>query len=58
MLLRDKMALRAGGIVRGEITVDGYPKDQATLNRVSGYVEQVISGFCSEMFPVLWCITR
>ena len=27
--------------MRGTITVDGYPKDQATFNRVSGYVEQV-----------------
>ena len=31
----------AGGTIRGTITVDGYPKDQATFNRVSGYVEQV-----------------
>ena len=31
----------AGGMIRGTITVDGYPKDQATFNRVSGYVEQV-----------------
>lgn len=31
----------AGGMTRGTITVDGYPKDQATFNRVSGYVEQV-----------------
>ena len=29
--------------MRGTITVDGYPKDQATFNRVSGYVEQVHS---------------
>ena len=29
------------GMIRGTITVDGYPKDQATFNRVSGYVEQV-----------------
>lgn len=27
--------------MRGTITVDGYPKDQSTFNRVSGYVEQV-----------------
>ena len=27
--------------MRGTITVDGYPKDQATFNRISGYVEQV-----------------
>ena len=27
--------------MRGTITVDGHPKDQATFNRVSGYVEQV-----------------
>ena len=29
--------------MQGTITVDGHPKDQATFNRVSGYVEQVIS---------------
>lgn len=31
----------AGRTIRGTITVDGFPKDQATFNRVSGYVEQV-----------------
>ena len=42
----------AGGTIRGTITVDGYPKDQATFNRVSGYVEQVLSstGVCH------WCM--
>ena len=35
--------------MRGTITVDGHPKDQATFNRVSGYVEQVrykTANFC------------
>ena len=36
-------AVVAGGMIRGTITVDGYPKDQATFNRVSGYVEQVLA---------------
>ena len=27
--------------MRGDITVDGHPKDAATFARVSGYVEQV-----------------
>ena len=30
-----------GGLVRGRITVDGHPKEQATFARISGYVEQV-----------------
>ncbi|CAK0748752.1 hypothetical protein CVIRNUC_001857 [Coccomyxa viridis] len=39
--LMDVLAGRkTGGHVRGTITVDGHPKDQATFNRVSGYVEQ------------------
>ena len=27
--------------MRGRITVDGHPKEQATFARISGYVEQV-----------------
>ncbi|BDA47821.1 probable pleiotropic drug resistance protein 1 [Coccomyxa sp. Obi] len=39
--LMDVLASRkTGGIVRGDITVDGHPKDAATFARVSGYVEQ------------------
>jgi hypothetical protein len=30
-----------GGLVRGNITVDGHPKDPVTFARISGYVEQV-----------------
>jgi hypothetical protein len=29
------------GHVRGDILVGGYPKEQSTFARVSGYVEQV-----------------
>ncbi|EIE18194.1 putative pleiotropic drug resistance protein 3 [Coccomyxa subellipsoidea C-169] len=39
--LMDVLASRkTGGLVRGDITVDGHPKDAATFARVSGYVEQ------------------
>ncbi|KAK9902782.1 hypothetical protein WJX75_005811 [Coccomyxa subellipsoidea] len=31
---------KTGGLVRGRITVDGHPKEQATFARISGYVEQ------------------
>ncbi|EIE18006.1 putative pleiotropic drug resistance protein 3 [Coccomyxa subellipsoidea C-169] len=31
---------KTGGLVRGAITVDGHPKEQATFARISGYVEQ------------------
>ena len=37
--------------MRGAITVDGHPKDQATFNRVSGYVEQVHSKAISILKP-------
>ena len=30
----------AGGIIQGDIMMNGYPKEQATFARVSGYVEQ------------------
>ena len=30
----------AGGIIQGDIVMNGYPKEQATFARVSGYVEQ------------------
>ena len=47
---KDSSLFFAGGHVRGAITVDGHPKDQATFNRVSGYVEQVLfkaADFCA-----------
>ncbi len=34
-------ASHAGGIITGDIRVDGFPKEQATFARVAGYVEQV-----------------
>ena len=30
----------AGGVIQGDIRMNGYPKEQATFARVSGYVEQ------------------
>ena len=45
----------AGGHVRGTITVDGHPKDQATFNRVSGYVEQVRYKTAISNLPSLQC---
>ncbi|KDD75002.1 ABC-2 type transporter [Helicosporidium sp. ATCC 50920] len=39
--LMDVLAGRkTGGVVAGEIRVNGHPKNQSTFNRVSGYVEQ------------------
>jgi ABC-type cobalamin/Fe3+-siderophores transport system ATPase subunit len=29
-----------GGVIQGDIRMNGYPKEQATFARVSGYVEQ------------------
>ena len=52
----------AGGTIRGTITVDGFPKDQATFNRVSGYVEQVSPSICYYHYCTLtskgyyWCM--
>ena len=34
------LPLTAGGIIQGDIMMNGYPKEQATFARVSGYVEQ------------------
>ncbi|KAK2076468.1 hypothetical protein QBZ16_000993 [Prototheca wickerhamii] len=31
---------KTGGTVTGEVHINGFPKNQATFNRVSGYVEQ------------------
>ena len=31
----------AGGLVRGDITVDGHPKVHETFRRIASYVEQV-----------------
>lgn len=33
-------AMSAGGIIQGDIRMNGHPKVQATFARVSGYVEQ------------------
>ena len=39
--LMDVLAGRkTGGYVEGSISVSGYPKDQATFPRISGYCEQ------------------
>jgi ABC-type multidrug transport system ATPase subunit len=39
--LMDVLAGRkTGGVVTGDIRINGYPKKQATFSRVSGYVEQ------------------
>ena len=32
--------ITAGGVIQGDIRMNGYPKEQATFARVSGYVEQ------------------
>jgi len=32
---------KTGGVVEGEITINGHPKDQKTFTRISGYVEQL-----------------
>ncbi len=32
---------KTGGIIQGEVTLNGHPKDQRTFTRVSGYVEQL-----------------
>ena len=31
---------RAGGRISGEVRINGYPQEQKTWARVSGYVEQ------------------
>lgn len=31
---------KTGGVIQGDIRMNGYPKEQATFARVSGYVEQ------------------
>ena len=33
--------MSAGGLVRGDITVDGHPKVHETFRRIASYVEQV-----------------
>ena len=39
--LMDVLAGRkTGGYIDGEITISGYPKNQATFARISGYCEQ------------------
>lgn len=39
--LMDVLAGRkTGGYIEGSISISGYPKNQATFNRVSGYCEQ------------------
>ena len=39
--LMDVLAGRkTGGYIEGTITISGYPKNQATFSRVSGYCEQ------------------
>ncbi|KAK2076469.1 hypothetical protein QBZ16_000994 [Prototheca wickerhamii] len=39
--LMDVLAGRkTGGTVTGEVHINGFPKNQATFNRISGYVEQ------------------
>lgn len=40
-LLRIFHKLPPQGIIRGEILVNGFPKEQATWSRVVGYVEQM-----------------
>ena len=36
-----KLWCLAGGRITGDVRVNGFPKEQATFARVSGYVEQV-----------------
>ncbi len=31
---------KTGGLIQGDIRIQGHPKDQASFARVSGYVEQ------------------
>ena len=33
------------GLIRGDIFVNGHPKQQETWSRVAGYVEQAVRGF-------------
>ena len=34
------MVRTAGGVIEGDVRINGYPKVQETFTRVSGYVEQ------------------
>lgn len=33
---------KTGGLITGDIRVDGHPKNQETFARVAGYCEQVL----------------
>lgn len=39
-VLAEQLLAGTGGKVLGNVRVGGYPKDQASFARVSGYVEQ------------------
>ena len=47
---------KTGGYIEGSISISGYPKDQATFARVSGYCEQNDIHSPMLLFTNLFCI--
>ena len=40
MTIPRRAAAAAGGIIEGDVRLNGHPKEQATFARVAGYCEQ------------------
>jgi len=47
----------AGGIITGDVRVNGYPKEEKTFARVMGYVEQVCASSTSCLLTYRPCLS-